>query len=351
MSIERTATVTPHPSQDGRVGVLDGWRAISILAVLAGHWLPIGPKSLELNGAVAASGMAIFFTLSGYLITSLLLRDSRPLPFLIRRLLRILPLAWAAMIVLAVANRADSATIAANLLFYANLPPAHLMSGGEPLWSLCIEVQFYLSIAAIVTVFGRRGLYLLPLLALAITGYRITAGVPISIITWERVDEILAGAILALVFARRQAGWSLPRALTWAPIALAALLLASAHPAFGPLAYLRPYIAAAAVGTSMLGTPAWFRALLCLRPMRYIAEISYALYVIHGILSATWLGGHDASKADRYLRRPLLMLATAALAHLSTFHFERHFIELGKRLTRRGALPPKWQPAKDLTTL
>ena len=64
---------------------------------MAGHWLPLGPKAWELNGAVAASGMALFFTLSGFLITQLLLRDDRVGPFLIRRLFRILPLAWMAM--------------------------------------------------------------------------------------------------------------------------------------------------------------------------------------------------------------------------------------------------------------
>ena len=48
-----------------RIEVLDGWRAASILLVLAGHLLPLGPKSWEMNGAVAALGMALFLRYPG----------------------------------------------------------------------------------------------------------------------------------------------------------------------------------------------------------------------------------------------------------------------------------------------
>jgi peptidoglycan/LPS O-acetylase OafA/YrhL len=278
----------------------------------------------------------MFFCLSGYLITNLLLRDSDPRRFLIRRLLRIVPLAWLAMIILAVANRADAATVAANVLFYANLPPSRLMDGGAPLWSLCLEVQFYLTAAVIVTLFGRRGLFLLPLLAAGVTIHRVFAGITISITTWERVDEILAGATLALLLSRRENGRDplLPR---WLPLPLAGLLVASSHPALEPLAYARPYLAAAAIGTSLITAPRWFNALLRSRYARYIAEISYALYVIHGVLTATWLGGEEATTGEKYARRPLLIIATFALAHLSTRYFERHFTALGRSLTERPA--------------
>lgn len=44
-----------------RFHVLDGWRGISILLVLAGHLLPIGLPEWQMNASVAASGMAMFF--------------------------------------------------------------------------------------------------------------------------------------------------------------------------------------------------------------------------------------------------------------------------------------------------
>lgn len=322
----------PRPST-GRIPILDGWRAVSILAVLAGHLLPLGPSRFQINEAVAASGMAIFFTLSGFLIASILRSEPDVRRFLIHRIFRIVPLAWLAMGCLAFANHADLATIAANFLFYANLPPAQLMVGGEHLWSLCVEVQFYMAAALIVLIAGRRGLYVLPAAALVITGLRIFAREPISIVTWHRVDEILAGATLALILAAvgvPDRKIVLPR---WLPLLLGACLLASAHPAHPWLGYFRPYLAAAMVGSSIVAAPAWFRRILESAPARYVAEISYALYVVHAMLAATWLGSGNNSLLQKYALRPVLLAVTWGLAHLSTFHFERRWIAIGKRLT------------------
>jgi peptidoglycan/LPS O-acetylase OafA/YrhL len=55
--------------------------------------------------------------------------------------------------------------------------------------------------------------------------------------------------------------------------------------------------------------------------MAYIADISYALYVIHGVLIETWLGA--GSLVVKYMKRPLLIAATVVLAHFSTRYFER----------------------------
>ena len=300
--------------------------------MLAGHWLPLGPKAWGLNGVATGSGMALFFTLSGFLITRLLLRDPNAGRFLIRRLFRIVPLAWLAMAILAIAGGVGFATAIANFLFYSNLPPARLMVGGEPLWSLCVEVQFYLGVAMVVALLGRRGLFVLPVLALAVTAARIAAEQTYSIVTWHRVDEILAGATLALVLSARPlqgASWIPPR---WATVALLFVLFASAHSDAGALAYLRPYFAALAIGCSLLAAPGWMAWLWNSRLARYVAETSYALYVVHGMLTVTWLGGLDADKLDKYARRPLLIAATFLLAHLSTFYYERRWIALGKRL-------------------
>lgn len=323
------------------IGMLDGWRAFSIIAVVAGHWLPIGPHRFGLNDMMGASGMAMFFALSGFLITQLLLRDQRPAPFLIRRLCRIVPLGWAAVLVLALWRRPDGTTILANLFYVANLPPTWLMHGGQHLWSLCVEVQFYVGVALLVALAGRRGLYALPLLAIGVTAARVAAGQPISIVTWHRVDEILSGATLALIVARYPVARFKAVVPAGATMALLALLFASAHPASGPLAYLRPYFSAAAIGASLYAAPRLMQAVWLSAPARYIAGISYAIYVIHGVLTATWLGGENASTLERYARRPLLIAATWLLAHVSTRTWERWWIEWGRRRADRhfGAAP------------
>ena len=122
-----------------RVPELDGWRATSILLVLASHLLPLGPHAWGLNDQAALMGMSLFFAISGFLIVRFLAEGMPVSAFAARRLSRILPLSWTAVFAISGAN-ADK--LAANLLFYANLPPARLMHGGEHLWSLCVEVQF-----------------------------------------------------------------------------------------------------------------------------------------------------------------------------------------------------------------
>jgi peptidoglycan/LPS O-acetylase OafA/YrhL len=79
----------------GRLPILDGLRAISILLVLAAHMLPLGPKVIALNSTAGAMGMSLFFALSGFLIASTLIHNADIREFLVRRLTRIVPLAYA----------------------------------------------------------------------------------------------------------------------------------------------------------------------------------------------------------------------------------------------------------------
>jgi len=314
-----------------RLDVLDGWRGVSILLVLAGHLFPLGPKRFELNGAVAAMGMAIFFTLSGFLITSFLLRRPEIVPFLIRRFCRIVPLAWAASaLVLAIKGSSPEVWLA-HLLFYANLPPFWLTDSTAHFWSLCLEVQFYVATAALVAVTGRRGLWALPLLCVAVTITRVVFHQPMTIVTWFRIDEILAGCTLALI-AHQHAHARVATTLGRVPPALLLLgLLAACHAQAEPLNYLRPYFAAAAVGATLFNRDTLVAAAMRTKTLAYIAKVSYALYVFHPLLAQTWLGAGDVW--SRYLKRPLLLAVLFAVAHLSTFKFEQRFIDLGHRLT------------------
>ena len=312
-----------------RLGVLDGWRGISILLVLLGHLFPVGPKAWGLNGAVASAGMAIFFTLSGFLITSVLLNDSNVRRFLIHRVMRIVPLAWLAMLLTLALTGADAALYPPHLLFYANLFPNLLVDGTGHFWSLCLEMQFYMAVALIVATLGRRALFVLPALGLLVTLYRADMHYPMDIRTDKRIDEILAGCTLALAWAHWPR-WFARDMLGWLPLLLFPLLIASAHESMPALNYLRPWIAATMVGTT-LGVAATHpvRRFLSIATLRYIAEISFALYVVHGCLVASWLDTGD--KAVKYMKRPLFIGVTWALAHLSTRYYEAFFIRLGKR--------------------
>ena len=318
-------------SGHGRLAMLDGWRAISITMVLAGHMLPLGPKAWEMNGSIAANGMAIFFTLSGFLIVSILQRDADVVSFLIRRFARILPLAWLTLLIAFMIKGVAADKWIANFVFYANLPPFFLVDWTSHYWSLDLEMQFYAAIAATVALLGRRGLIVIPAAALAVTALRIVTGSEISIVTWLRVDEILAGGILALIIHGNPVGRA-NRILAKLPFSLFLLLfLLSTRPEFGPLAYARPYITSAMVGITIL-RPVFLSPLLLSRPAAYLAKISYAVYIIHHLTLFGWLG--SGKGLVKYSKRPLSFLITFALAHFSTFYFEKPVNDWSHRAAR-----------------
>lgn len=308
-----------------RLKMLDGWRAISILTVLAAHMLPLGPSRWGINGSAGVFGMAVFFTLSGFLIVSILLRDADIGRFLVRRVARIVPLAWTALALSLPWQGVGIDVWAANFLFYANLPPFWLTSWSGHFWSLGVEIQFYIAIALTILLAPRKGFRLIPVAALVVTGARIATGTEVSIVTWFRVDEILAGGTLALVVHGDAAGrWrsALARLPFW-PVALLAVL-SSDVPHLGWLGYARPYLVATTVGMTILRPRAGLSPLLESRPAAYLARISYALYVVHQFTVLGWLGSGVGTA--KYVKRPICFAITFALAHLSTFHFESRFI-------------------------
>jgi len=309
-----------------------GGRAMfSILLVLGCHLLPLGPKSFNLNSMAGPWGMALFFTLSGFLITRFLLNHSSIGDFLIRRFFRIVPLAWVAIVAALWLNASPTEDFLPNLLFFANLPPQHIPAVASHLWSLSVEMQFYVGIALLVALLGKRGLYLVPLICVAVTIHRITEGAYTDIVTWRRGDEILAGSMLAMAF-EGKFGPKPIQLLKWLnAYVLLLLLVVCSHPASGFMNYLRPYVAGLLVGATLFNGPVLLDRALKSRALAYVATISYALYVVHPFLTHTWLFTGD--KLVTYAKRPLLIATAFLLAHISTFHFERHWIDLGKRLS------------------
>jgi peptidoglycan/LPS O-acetylase OafA/YrhL len=317
-----------------RFNVLDGWRGISILLVLAAHLLPLGPKALELNVATGLLGMAFFFILSGFLVTHFLLSRYGVVDFLIRRFFRILPLVWMYMTLMFLITPVTMDIWMSHYLFYGNYPPGTFISTTPHMWSLCVEVHFYIGVALLVGLAGRRGLLLIPLLLLFFTLLRIDQGVHYSIITHLRIDEILAGSTLALIY-NDKLGVLLREALAKVrlPVVLV-LLLISSHPDSGFMGYLRPYLAAMAIGATLFNQKQTFAIrLLQHRVLFYIATISFALYVIHPFLMQTWLGTGET--LEKYAKRPLLLATLFILAHLSTFYYEQRWIAMGKTLSSK----------------
>ena len=92
-------------------------------------------------------------------------------------------------------------------------------------------------------------------------------------------------------------------------------------------------LAFAMIGATLFNQDSPLKPMLHNRVLVYIAAISYALYIIHPFLMTTWLGSGEG--VEKYIKRPLLFIVLFIAAHLSTYHYEKHWIALGKRLSQR----------------
>ena len=297
---------------------------------------------MQLNAAAGLFGMSLFFTLSGFLITATLYRSPQVVPFLIRRFCRILPLAFLYIVVAMVILGKGPAFYASHFFFLINYQTQYITDLTGHFWSLCVEIQFYVGVAILVLLAGRRGLLLLPVLCVGVTLTRLWTGTHYSIVTHLRIDEILAGATLALIMCGAMPQF-IRGAVSRVPwFVWLATLLVSCHELGGPANYLRPYMAAGLVGSTVWGCTrinTWLET----RQLKYIAETSYALYVFHPLAAYGWLG--TGGTVMKYaVKRPITFALTFAAAHLSTFLYERRWIDLGKKWAKRFQGRPRALP-------
>jgi len=276
--------------------------------------------------------MSLFFALSGFLIMRTLRSESVG-EFVVKRLARILPLAYAYILFVFIAYAQHPAALLAGLGFVLNYDTGAMIPVTEHLWSLAVEVQFY-AFTTVLALVGRRALLCVWPVCILVTVLRIATGSTLSIETHLRVDEILVGACVATLpsgsgFA--SAGWRDARLAQAAFLAAALVWIASAHPATGPLQYLRPY--SAGLFLAMAATlPRCAIATMLSAPFpRAIAQMSYALYILHPLTAHGWW--NEGGETLRYLvKRPIGLALTFAAARGSTLYFERPCIAAAKRL-------------------
>jgi peptidoglycan/LPS O-acetylase OafA/YrhL len=200
----------------------------------------------------------------------------------------------------------------------------------EHFWSLCVEVHFYIFVALLAALGGRKALVLVVPCCLAITAIRISEGAYISVATHLRVDEILAGACVALLPAKQLRAGATPL-LVWA--LAAAAWAVSSHPDSGWMQYLRPYAAGVLLWATLSQPSNRLVEVLSSGILRYIAAISYALYIFHPLTAHGWW--NEGSDWQRYLlKRPMCFVISFVAAHISTFYWERMWIEASRRWIR-----------------
>jgi peptidoglycan/LPS O-acetylase OafA/YrhL len=351
---------------------LDGVRAIAIALVVGLHSFGWPRKG--------ALGVDLFFVLSGFLITTLLLEERAQtgrvsLPaFFRRRALRLLP---ALLTMLCVYATVESALgrrpwlgIVFGLAYVANIAEAAGSTALQPglghLWSLAQEEQFYLLWPALLLIAIRRGvmpLRLLGFLILVIVIERLVFfanGVALEPRIYRgpdtHADPLLVGCAAAFVFRLRRPAWVERSSAHLAIVALAlvtAAAIAGAH--LGIYFYVLPVLPAFAgicallilsVAWTATGPVAW---LLATKPFVFLGRISYSLYLWH-VPIFVWMGGGFTSAHPALgHRNPLLAIVAiaAAIAAATASHYviERPFLRLKSRSAR--PLPgPSWSFAR-----
>ncbi|MBW3628217.1 MAG: acyltransferase [Gemmatimonadetes bacterium] len=386
---------TPLPAAPPRLhaGVhlpaLDGLRGIAILCVLAMHFAIATPLTagdrvvyaLARNGWI---GVDLFFVLSGFLITGILL-DSRGKPgavrsFYARRVLRIFPLYYGMLISLFVLDRWLSGAgpwlekVQADQIWHwlyvtnflaarngwANIP------GIGHLWSLAIEEQFYLVWPFAVLFLARQRLLPLCVAMLGVSFatrmilvYAGASPVAIYALTFTRWDGLAVGAIVAIV-ARQRGGleklgrWSAPALVLGALACVGFLSAAPYRSHYGVATQTTGYAVLAltfgALLVQVILAPAESRLTRSLADarLRFFGRYSYGIYVLHGPLLG-WLAAIGFSPAllprvwgsalpGQALYAAVALLTVTAAALLSWTFVEKPFLRL-KRHFPSAATP------------
>ncbi len=206
-----------------RIKSLDGLRAVSILLVVLGHsyaaaFEPKGAPGLAV-ASLADLGVGIFFVISGFLITTLLLQELAKYgeislkQFYIRRTFRILPPFYAYMVVVLVLMLCGAAVVTMRFWLEAVLFTRDYFLLGRDrwtsgIWSLSVEEQFYLMWPACLAYFGTRrarnmaiGLIAISPLIRIVSHMFFTAnwGFAEGLTFHNRIDGLMLGCVLAIL--------------------------------------------------------------------------------------------------------------------------------------------------------
>lgn len=295
---------------------LDGIRGIAVTMVLLYHgfsyvmqnesWTGLS-RWVELATRPGWMGVDLFFVLSGFLITGILL-DSLGNPhyfrnFYARRALRILPLYYLILILIGIFYRGSRGYLGLSVFYLSNMAPIFgvaVLYG--PLWSLSVEEHFYLLWPWLISRLKAHRVWLLAAVICAaepvLRAFAFFRGWDVSSYSWFRFDSLASGALLATF--TRSGYYSPKRLFGLGVICVAAAGILSA----GGLRYgiytrkalagdallytLCSMVFAGVIAFALSGRLHWLRCLVRWGALRRCGDLSYCLYIIHWLIFHGW---------------------------------------------------------------
>jgi peptidoglycan/LPS O-acetylase OafA/YrhL len=377
--------VRPAPSQL-HVPPLDGLRGIAVLLVMfshfAGSMVVLGLNSPGLAPfRIGWCGVDVFFALSGFLITGILL-DTKGSPdffrnFYARRVLRIFPLYYGALLVVMalrllipgdpVWGLSGSLAAPGSLLWpiaylenYAIFLQGPLATGIlTHYWSLAVEEHFYLLWPLIVWLGSRRQIAIVAVLAIigsiALRASVYANGVDVAYVaglTPLRLDGLAIGAIASLWLRAPVSSRTLSRS-AWIALGIAGVALLGSilgrHTLsqFDPVMWTFGYTLVAALSASVIlvaMAPGPLRNILSIGVLRWLGKYSFGLYIWHPILAVMLLHSRIALVATGQSTGAIILATgfafcmTLLVAWLSYQLWEKRFLRL-KKYFQPSAIP------------
>lgn len=339
------------PGHERRIPSLDGLRAISITLVMVSHlvkWKHISGAILESYGTL---GVFIFFVLSGYLITNILLGEYKRTStislrkFYIRRAFRIFPAAFVFLAIVIVLYWKEMSWfhVAAAVFYFANMDLTRPWIFGH-LWSLSIEEQFYLLWPFALKKWYRHrtwivlgAFWIAPVFRTVLYAFKVRDGLVGSLPLYS--SHLAVGCLLAILAPRLP---KIPRSI--ALLMLGALILIPFFAANTPartlfsLFVLSPLLDVSAAGLVLHVIQFPYRALNW-GPVAWLGRISYSLYLWQELFcsNAALHGGY------------LLILPSIGCACLSFYLVEQPMLRIRERLKLPAKSDsPKFVPTDEL---
>lgn len=353
MGIARNIT-----KNSGRLPSLDGLRALSIGLVLFAHSHP--PEKFEKVAFYCGNlGVRIFFVISGFIITWLLLQEAKSnggislKDFYIRRIARIFPAYYTYLAVVFFLDRAgllnggSNIQRILNILFLANYGPCEGPTG--VLWSLGVEEQFYLlwpGVFVIFRLFKEKKKALIILIGVIVCS-TILRG--INTLCWKNQEtyfwlhrfsflfhmDIIAwgcvGAFIAFYWSKvvQFLAFHVFKVLFFATFIITLPYTAQTIDGYGIETVFGPTLeglgAILIIIVSVAKSDLFLFRILNLRPVIWLGTISYSLYLWHSVFTGNLLQKYGISQN-------LWILASIGAAMISYYLIERPFVRYRKSL-------------------